>query len=611
MTVFSDSWHKRWVLLLALTITLIRPSFAQNADPEAGPVPLVPPIVTEPGMAAPENAAETEKTIPPAFQIPGGPVDIADLPDARPSWVGVLGREDGGFGQTMWEGTDATLAARLLQSIPVSTTPVMRDLTRRLLLSRATTPVPREESGLSALAPDGTPIQAEDWEGGTFLDIRLKALASIAAGEDIALLAAAIPEELRDEDFEMRMLSARLAAGDVEGVCGEVSRRLGESDDIDLRKLLAVCQLLRSETGPAQLTLQLLEAELPESDPFLPAAFAAAGGAPFRVPADTGELLSGAFLVAGGGAAGGTDLSDLRMTAEWGQGRDDFRLPAAERVVAAGVLSPATLARLYSETEIDETRVRGVGDVTRTFPPVQARAYLFQAASTATTVVDRARFLRLLWDSGKKTPGLSALAGATEALTVSIPPRADLAWFSVAAAQALLAAGRYEEAEAWIAQLAASPNLDFESSGSLYELFPVLALAGRPIPEPYSVFPDGDVRAALPRAGSEQEHVRNLSRLLVVLEGVGIPVPVDSWVGLLDDGSLRTREEIPSAAVRYQLRDAVASGRVAETVLFVLVILGSEGPKEAGPLVLNAAIRSLRAIGLEEDALALALEAAI
>ena len=68
---------------------------------------------------------------------------------------------------------------------------------------------------------------------------------------------------------------------------------------------------------------------------------------------------------------------------------------------------------------------------------------------------------------------------------------------------------------------------------------------------------------------------------------------------------------IPNTPLRYQLREAATSGRIAETALLSLIVIGSKGPHKSGPIQLNAAIRALRIVGLEEEARNLAIEATV
>ena len=581
------------------------------------PIPLVP--ETAPVVDAEEFHVE-DTDVPPAFQVPA-PDDgltVSDLPSARPSWTGVLTETEGGLGWAMWEGTDAALAGRLLAAVPEAlASPAMRNLTLRLLLSRAAAPEKPARRGLAPIGPDGNPVEDDPDTVARFLEERIHLLVRLADGEGLGQLADALPVEGIPPELVDRLREARILAGDGDRACPEVRERLSVQPTFRLRMSLVACQIRQGTLDAARLTLQLLEDALPANAVMPALAHAILDGTPLpgglNIPDD--DYLALVLLAHGDerlaryqNAAG---LPVYRAIAESKTADTPQRIYATEQAARAGALRDLALVEAYAAVEFTPEQLRSAGTEADGLRPVLARALLFQAALQATTAIDRARFLRLLWDRAGQDPGFTVLAHATGAVTATVSPRQDLAWFSVAAARGLLAGGRYIEAEEWVRMLASSADLDFVASGQLYALFPALALAGRPVPEPFEVFPKEDIRATLPRTGTPAHHATRLSRLLVVLEAMDVPVPMGSWLTLLDDAALRTTATIPSAPTRYQLRDAVTQGRKAETVLFVLSILGPGGPAAADPLTLNAAIRSLRAIGLTEDARAIALEAVI
>ena len=604
-----------------VTVPAENPSGAPAAETsgatDGSPIQLLPDRVADP--AATDADAGEEEDVPPAFRVPelAEGVMVSDLPSARPGWIGALTESEGGLGWTMWEGTDAALAERLLAAVPAAMeSPAMRSLTRRLLLSRAAAPERPPQREIVQLGPDGQPVDTDTGEVAHFLEERVHLLVQLADGEGLALLADVVAPDTVGAALDERVLEGLLLAGDTDLACPEVRRRLASRPTARLRMALTICLIRRGALDAAYLTLELLEDELP-APPLTALAFAVLDDTPLpegmSLPDD--DYLALALLASGGESLvrhqNSAGLPVLRAIAEGASGDTVRRIYAAEQTARVGALRDGALVETYAAVEFTPDQLRSAGTEADALHPVLARALLFQAALKATTAIDRARFLRLLWDRADPEPGFTVMAKATAPVAATVKPRQDLAWFSVAAARALLAGGRYAEAEAWVAMLAGSADLDFMTSGQLYSLFPALALAGRPVPEPFEVFPREDVRATLPVTGPPADHADQLSRLLVVLEAMDVPVPRGSWMTLLDDAAVRTTATIPSAPARYQLRDAVAETRTAETVLFVLAILGSGGPAGADPLTLNAAIRSLRAIGLMEDARAIALEAII
>ncbi len=610
-----------WLLPVAAAAQTPEPGPEMTELPAAGdaPIELVPEEV--PATALPETEdRDGSEPVPPALRVPrpGEGVRVSDLPASRPGWTGVLGEDDGGLGWAMWDGTDAALAARLLDAIPDGIeSAAMRSLTRRLLLSRAAAPVRPARREVVRLGPDGQPVDTDTEEVAHFLEERVRLLVRLADREGLELLAGVMTPDTVGARLAEQFIEARLLAGDAEKACAEVLERLAMRPSARLRMALVTCQVRQGARDAAHLTLQLLAGEVPAAAPLPALALAVLDGTPLPegVAYPEEDYLALALLASGGeslarlqNAAG---LAVLRAIAEGPSGPPVRRIFAAEQAARVGALREGGLAEQYAAVEFTPDQLRRAGTEADAAHPVLGRALLFQAALQATTAIDRARFLRLLWDRAVPDPGFAAMARVTAPVAATVRPRQDLAWFSVAAARALLAGGRYAEAENWVAMLAGSADLDFMLSGQIYSLFPALALAGRPVPEPFEVFPREDVRATLSAAGPPDDQADYLSRLLVVLEAMDIPVPRGSWAVLLNDTSVRTTATIPSAPARYQLRDAVAGRRTAETVLFVLSILGAAGPAGADPLTLNAAIRSLRAIGLVDDARAVALEAVI
>ena len=98
--------------------------------------------------------------------------------------------------------------------------------------------------------------------------------------------------------------------------------------------------------------------------------------------------------------------------------------------------------------------------------------------------------------------------------------------------------------------------------------------------------------------------------LLTLLSALGRNIAPEQWDVLLA-GPLSEPSAVASPALRYVLRDAAANGRLGETVLLALLGLGAGGPEKAGLVTLGDAVAALRTVGLERDAEAIAVEAAL
>jgi hypothetical protein len=67
----------------------------------------------------------------------------------------------------------------------------------------------------------------------------------------------------------------------------------------------------------------------------------------------------------------------------------------------------------------------------------------------------------------------------------------------------------------------------------------------------------------------------------------------------------------PETALVYALDQTSTAGHLGETVLLSLLLLGQSGPGTSAPTTLAQVLEGLMAVGLERDARALALEAAV
>jgi len=100
------------------------------------------------------------------------------------------------------------------------------------------------------------------------------------------------------------------------------------------------------------------------------------------------------------------------------------------------------------------------------------------------------------------------------------------------------------------------------------------------------------------------------SLLYNLLDSFGDEVGDAVWEPLLD-GPPQNTVLMPGPAHWRSLDIAAQNLRVGETILLSLLALGESGPTQATPTVLHKVIESLRVVGLEKEARALAVEAAV
>lgn len=545
-------------------------------------------------FAASAAAQEPPAAGAPLSLIPGAPVPadgvtVGEIGPAQGDSAGALGPGDGGFGADLWRGADGARLMRLMERAPAAArSPAVRELLRRALAS-------------AAAPPPGA------WEHGAFLAARLDALLRLGAFEEAERTAEAAGEAgaLRPR------AEAAFWRGDLAAACALARAAARERAEPAWRRALALCQAIAGETETAALTLALLQDEAEEADlPWLRLAARLLGqiesadaifddGQGFAASVAAG-LLSGAEAARGLGPAAARAAA-LRVDLDM-----DTRLAAAERAAALGALAPRRLAEIYSEAALETGEDAGDPEGPR------ARALFFQAAAAADSDARRAALLASLWTPAPDGPGFAPLARATAGTLRAIAPGPDLAWFAPAAIRAALAGGAAETAAAWYRALsAAADGGDAAAATARWRAFlPVAALGAatglpwteRSAAQWWGATPEG------PDAPGAEERAARAERGFTVIDALGRPVGADGWALFLDSPPA-SPTTLPNIGLRYGMRDAARAGRVGEALLLAALVLGEEGPARASPLALGAVLRTLRALGLESEARAVAAEA--
>ena len=580
--------------------------FAQetNNDIELSPQNIVPEIIED---EIKENESINTNIL--------NEVVIDDLPNNNPSWIGNLSFEDGGLGWNMWEGTDSSFAKILLEQLPVNApSPAMRNLAKRLLISEAYQPNKKEELGLRALSPNGKPLDVMEHDG-KFLSLRFSKLASLGAKSELLELSKSVAIEEMVGELAKEAIYARLLSGETDKVCNEVIEFSKRTNETYWRKALIVCQLILGKRDSALLSLELLLAELNSEDKFAELIYTLADESS-KIKVDEQSIYF-KILIA---VLPGKQLDKHRLNLEpsglsvvaqntnlpW-----DIRMLAAEKAVLAGSLSSDSLRDLASQYKFEEEIFSRAASESKSMKGFKARTLLLQAAARNTSIIERARFLRLLLDNADKELIFQVYAGVSMPILLTVKPRSDLVWFASSAARAAIAGGNYELASEWLSVLGKTIDLDYESSGSLLRLLPLIAITGRPLPSPFNKGQATDVWSGLSDNFTREDKEKRASRLLVLLSAMGIDPKLGAWKNIISANNLYLYEKIPSTALRYQLHDAAKNNRIAEVVCISLIMLGSEGPSKSGLVALNAVIRALRQVELESDARKIAIEAAI
>jgi hypothetical protein len=278
------------------------------------------------------------------------------------------------------------------------------------------------------------------------------------------------------------------------------------------------------------------------------------------------------------------------------------RLALAERAFLFGALSAEGLAARYEEQPLDRNQdvLRLIG--TAWGPQTRALAYQLLPDQPAEA---RGQILDALWRAAQGNERF-IVAQLFAGPFAELPVERSRLREAPSVARALLAAERPIPAARWFSLLSADAAADPQARADLAGLVPLFALAGF---GGSVAVPELDGQAFAAWLAATQDGQAKAAHLLALLEGVGAPVPASAWPQMIawpDQGPLPA----PPAAVWQTLEQAASERRLGETVLLALHMLGGR-PEVAHPEALAAGLRGLRPVGLNQEARAIAIAAAL
>jgi len=576
---------------------------APTPTPDPAAEPAAPPLAEgapQPLVPAPVPSAALPGNPPPAGPaLPGGGT-------SDPEGLGVLTLSEGSFGADLWQGTDRRVVEALLPRLPVNTvSPTLFDLARRLLLTDA--PLPPSLLAGQSVAPIN------------LLQVRLERLAALGDLAGLNRLLDRLPTAQEPVLRQRLALENLLAEGDEAGACLE-ARATDPSGGLDAfwTKALLFCQIRDGDRAGAELGLAILRDSATSADLFFLRLSEAALGLQPLTPADVAAIDPKRIrplefaLIANLGlplppslVREGLPHTRLQLV------HDDSallvdRTAAAEWAVASRRLPPEVLAGLYvsfpfTPEQVDDALASGFS-----LNGVEARALYFQSISLGGPTEVRTQVAELAMDRAQADGVYEAAARLMLPALGASPSDPGFAWFADTAGRALYALGRYEEATAWLLLARQEAAVSAQAAVAAHRLWPYSRLAGVAIVANEAGLEGW--RYAQPDPNGAR--VANQLRLLRVLfQGLGENDAMP-WIDLAL-GEEETQRALPDASLLYALEDASFNGRLGETILLALLLMGERPPAETHPLALNAVLTALMRVGLALEARALAIEAAL
>ncbi len=601
------------------------PTGAVNA-----PISLAP--VKAPQPLANENAAPPSGTILPLLQRPpdgqsGGQagtqpsavatpqpakgIEVDTLADIELDSLGVLDSGDGGLGLETWNGSDRSVIERLLSRMPGKvSSPALRDLAVRLLLSSATAPI---RLTLAAQAGQGGEVG-----GNSLLRHRLDRLAALGETAGLNTLLRAIPLRFDDEAVARLRVNGALLEGDLETACRLVQNGISlYHQSVYWAKALVFCQLANDQADQAMLGLDILRETESSDDPTLAALMAHVTGTQMPDLAGSAVTALDFAILRHFALPLPTDLArvaDLGLAVALAQMESaplEQRVMAAERAAAAGAADAALLGRVYDSFSFSPDELNSAISAAAERDGATGRALLYQSARQQPIAVARAEILRVMLAAAMAEGSYPALLPLLMPILAEVPAMPELDWFAETAARALYVGGRHELAAAW-AGIARQAEVNAgEPGGMTIGIWPFERLAKA---TPQTAISD----LASWRRGREDSGggsaAAQQALLLLAFRALGESDSL-SWAQVM-----LGQESVADASVAaapldsdalYALIDAGAAGRLGETVLLSVILLGENGPTASNRVALGAVLTMLAQVGLDREARALAMEAAV
>lgn len=603
------------------------PAPAADSSPTGAPTALAPPRRLAPA-ARPANTAapaEDERTgggrSEPAVE--SSPLATIDL-----ETVGTLGPENGGLGTALWRGTERRFVEEMLPRLPVNaSSPTMRDLMRRLLLT-------------SAAAPEGKN------RAKSLIALRVRLLAAMGDLNGLSGLLAALPGNVTDSRLLEVEADARFLANDNARACAIAASQVEVDDSAYWQKAMVFCEILAGDPGTADLGLSLLR-ELGEDDSaFFSLAgmlLSGSGGTLKSLPRATSLKLAMARAAKAQlppDVVASTNPGVLRTIAVNPNVPPEVRLDAAERAEAAGALATESLRQLYSSIDFSaEDLAKPLSRAREMGGPI-ARALLYHLALAQNVPTAQAEIVKNALDIARAEGRYGAAARVFSPVVAKIEPSAALLWFAPDAIRLMLSNDTPDGARPWFSLLQSSSLFQEDSAVEVVRLTPLVRLVGTMGLEKEPRDLDAWWAQVKDRPGAAGDAALLYSMLSALGDDVGFaawrqleapagmsPVAMIHpalWFRL--QAATRQARAAAASAAEQRARDgedpaeadsdktdgtAFVPPHRGEIVLLGLVGLGEAGSARAAPQVISQVLRSLRAVGLEEEARALALEAAL
>ncbi|HVI50961.1 MAG TPA: hypothetical protein VM661_07115 [Candidatus Sulfotelmatobacter sp.] len=553
---------------------------------------------TQQPVSAPVSSQKSNDSFPEVTSPRDAKVQVQDLGAVDPGSTGVLTTGNGGFGADMWAGAQMAVVQKVMPSLPAATSSrTMRLLMRKLLLTAATVPA-------------GKPVP-----GDNLVKLRADKLWAMGDADGLAAFLKGVPSQNFTPELRRLTAEAALLAGDSGLACDQLSAlRSQPGDDAFAGKLGVFCQFAAGKGKEAALSLDVLREQKLNDPAFFIAADAMAGIAPGKLdafnqlmPLTLAMARAAKIALPEAAAANAAHPAVLRGIALTPSATLEARLLAAEKAEAIGAIDTEVLRQAYDGVTFTPQELAAPVGADK---GARGRAMLYRATVQQSLPNAKAELIgRAFAISGDYGPAYFTAARLYSVELQNIKPAPELVAFAYPAARALLAAGKPDAAKPWLMflrnQMASAP----ETASAVSGLWPLLRMSAA---EDDRMLPASALELWRKARADQPGEIgqRRAAICFSLLAALGEKLPEDAWLPLYD-GPSQAATVGPRPALWQGLNNAVNDLRLGQTVLMSLATLGENGLAQADPSELYRVVAGLRHIGLDAEARALAVEAAI
>ncbi|NQV57435.1 MAG: hypothetical protein HQ503_16360 [Rhodospirillales bacterium] len=525
--------------------------------------------------------------------------------------VGTLSAENGGYGLEMWFGTSRAVVEKLLPTLPVQTSSrTMRALLRRLLLSTAKAPeIAKNEQ-------NAAPRES----GKSLIHLRIERLSAMGDVAAVDALLKVAPSFDKDQGLLRTKSDVLFFSNDYARVCPLVTAQIRQFDESYWKKAFIFCQILAGNMDRALLGATLLREQGEKDEVFfsLVDSLGGLGKANITSMANPRPLHFSMARAAKADLPPDVVSSNhpavLRTVATTPGIAPELRIDAAERAEVMGALDTQILRDLYTSVTYTRAQRSPGGSAEDERNPLN-RALLYRKALVEGVQTAKADVVSKALGIARKTGRFQSMARVYTNILRQIRPSRDLLWFAADAIRAMLAAGDLESAQPWLELVRSATGSDNNAALLRDELIPLARLTGAIsdedwLPNVLGAWQNAQRKKKDGNTITEEQLALRSTLVFNLIEALGDPVPDEYWVSLMDGPAQRTTV-MPRPVFLRSITSAAQQQRIGETVLLALISLGQGGPTEADPIVLRVVIESLITVGLEDEARALAIEAAV